>query len=919
MEKNINLGVINIDITTYALLKKRIDSIVANSSMISDLSFNNNVLTLKTVDGKIFDVDIPIPEDGVSVIGANIDENNNLILEMSDGSKKNVGELPNNSDYTLLDNKPTIGGETVDGNKTLHDYGLPEIVESITETTDINSLATTGAINGLIANIPTSDFDGNYTSLSGAPVKCTVINNVSSGWVRFCIIEKAPVSGTMIINVSRQNRTAANNGEAFSFMGVLSYNLCNSRKEASFKILNACGIGSEIPTTRVIVPDNPEWRNIYIDFLIDSTYALPVNCEMFFDPEIFKNSTITCPMAQYPPSIDTVNHKHYTFENKVKEISVDSALSETSENPVQNKVVTEALADKADKSAVVSGIKGDAETEYRGGNVNITQENLGINYWTRRKQLTPDVWYRLYEIQDPTTGMTFALTIAHDYALRASESNCLAISVDSYRKSDDLSNISIKPLTDTLKAIDSSFKKLRICEIKGNTIYIDFMPTTSTEYFTCTLSPILQSSGYDSYTIVKSNFSENPTIPDGYNVYEYDFITKTISLPADGFVKNDPNVDLSNLMTQIAHPNNFLIYDDIGKPSTMVAIPKFYLDEVIDGASHTVHPAFIINGVEQDVIYISKYQNVVENGRAYSLPMKNPQTNVTFDQAYNYCKAKGAGWHLMTNAEWAAIALWCKKNSTMPKGNNNYGKDISETLTKAIPATKGSDGKTNKVLTGSGNADWYHDGTYAGIADLNGNVWEWVSGLCLVNGEIQIFADNDAADWNNSISADSSAWKAIMSDGTLVTPNAADTLKYDWASSKITLSKTITTQEDAQKATMFENLGLASGVTAPPLLKVLGLYPDSTGYVDDYMYINNVDERLSLRGGYWDNGALSGVFALSLAGPRPFAGSFVGFRAAYCNPTATTAIVSEEGDEINNENRTETINTEQVQQTSDTA
>ena len=198
-----------------------------------------------------------------------------------------------------------------------------------------------------------NNFDGKYINLSGAPVKCTVINNVISGWVRFCIIEKAPVSGTMIINVSRQNRTAANNGEAFSFMGVLSYNLCNSRKEASFKILNACGIGSEIPTTRVIVPDNPEWRNIYIDFLTDSIYGLPVNCEMFFDPEMFKNSTITFPMTQYPPSIDTVNHKHYTFENKVKEISVDTALSETSTNPVQNKVVAAALDTKEDKPYLI--------------------------------------------------------------------------------------------------------------------------------------------------------------------------------------------------------------------------------------------------------------------------------------------------------------------------------------------------------------------------------------------------------------------------------------------------------------------------------------------------------------------------------------------------------------------------------------
>lgn len=36
--------------------------------------------------------------------------------------------------------------------------------------------------------------------------------------------------------------------------------------------------------------------------------------------------------------------------------------------------------------------------------------------------------------------------------------------------------------------------------------------------------------------------------------------------------------------------------------------------------------------------------------------------------------------HEITNAEWAAIALWCHKNGTEPKGNNDYGKDASETL-----------------------------------------------------------------------------------------------------------------------------------------------------------------------------------------------------------------------------------------------
>ena len=50
---------------------------------------------------------------------------------------------------------------------------------------------------------------------------------------------------------------------------------------------------------------------------------------------------------------------------------------------------------------------------------------------------------------------------------------------------------------------------------------------------------------------------------------------------------------------------NTVIYDDKGNPSIMVAIPKFKIKDVIDGGSDKVHPAFIVNGVEKDVIWKS--------------------------------------------------------------------------------------------------------------------------------------------------------------------------------------------------------------------------------------------------------------------------------------------------------------------------
>ena len=95
-----------------------------------------------------------------------------------------------------------------------------------------------------------------------------------------------------------------------------------------------------------------------------------------------------------------------------------------------------------------------------------------------------------------------------------------------------------------------------------------------------------------------------------------------------------------------------------------------------------------------------------------SLPGEDPAVNIDFDTSRARCEAKGHGWHLSTNAEWAAIALWCKKNGFMPYGNNNYGKDTRESNYKAIPTSTDS-GRTGRVATGTGPLTWSHDKTMA--------------------------------------------------------------------------------------------------------------------------------------------------------------------------------------------------------------
>ena len=327
--------------------------------------------------------------------------------------------------------------------------------------------------------------------------------------------------------------------------------------------------------------------------------------------------------------------------------------------------------------------------------------------------------------------------------------------------------------------------------------------------------------------------------------------------------------------------NNTVKLDDLGMPSVVVPFPKLkYSDVITDGTQDTL-PAFIVDGQEKDVLYMSKYINIIVNDRAYSLPMKDPAANLDFDRALTVCRNKGAGWHLTTNAFWAAVALWCKKNGTMPRGNNNYGQDYAHTYEKDVPTYKGGDGAIYRTATGSGPASWYHNYNMSGIADLNGNVWEWVSGLRLNNGEIQIIPYGNAMKADCNMSETSTEWKAIKADGTLVNPGTAETLKYDYANNKITLSTALTGQSDTLKNTNFENIALASNVSVPNILKALGLYPDGTGYDGDNVWINNSGERLPFRGGLWSNSADAGVFALHLSYARTRAYINVGFRAAF--------------------------------------
>ena len=142
------------------------------------------------------------------------------------------------------------------------------------------------------------------------------------------------------------------------------------------------------------------------------------------------------------------------------------------------------------------------------------------------------------------------------------------------------------------------------------------------------------------------------------------------------------NFALTSLALSSVCPTNKVIVDDKGDPSVMVEL------------------AF------------GKFQSIVHNSRTYSLPNEDPAANITLDEIEQYSKNKGNGFHCITYMEWGFLALLAKKNGTMPKGNNNYGKDSSETAIVAIQTfiDTGAGNKTGRVATGTGPVTWSDTG-----------------------------------------------------------------------------------------------------------------------------------------------------------------------------------------------------------------
>ena len=154
------------------------------------------------------------------------------------------------------------------------------------------------------------------------------------------------------------------------------------------------------------------------------------------------------------------------------------------------------------------------------------------------------------------------------------------------------------------------------------------------------------------------------------------------------------------------------------------------------------------------------------------------------------------------------------------------------------------------------------------MADIIGSSLEQQYGYRIVDCELQVLPDNNAADPEADLSANSRAWRAILPNRSndsyaLVQPGTAGTLHWNWLNSKITLDTVCDDLNVGPKGHSFSEIAVNSSHLpyVPSIVKELGLIP--TGNNDTtpgYYWVNFVaGERFPRRGGAYNDAGGAGL------------------------------------------------------------
>ena len=320
-----------------------------------------------------------------------------------------------------------------------------------------------------------------------------------------------------------------------------------------------------------------------------------------------------------------------------------------------------------------------------------------------------------------------------------------------------------------------------------------------------------------------------------------------------------------------------IIRDAAGAANVMFVLPRFTYADLgmsADMGSGDVTAFDFGSGSIKSEIFIGAY--LASGSGAVSAPMQDPRGLVTHTDARDACAAKGAGWHLMTAHEDAAIALWCMANGYEPLGNTDWGRSHAKTLltgTRADGQAPGDAYGTGLTKTGSMGPEANHDNSPYGIADLVGNMWEWRDGFLLQDGRFKISAHNTQAE---------TSWSFIDAYLDASTTTGGEPILSNQIINRLgTIGDNANTGSTASAD--WRVMTKSGGYVSNQLLRRLLLEPSLTLPQGRIYWVRNYGERLPFRGGSWNSGAGAGLAALNLSGTRAFTNTNYGSRPAFAS------------------------------------
>ena len=301
-----------------------------------------------------------------------------------------------------------------------------------------------------------------------------------------------------------------------------------------------------------------------------------------------------------------------------------------------------------------------------------------------------------------------------------------------------------------------------------------------------------------------------------------------------------------------------IIKDERGVPNYMAA---FSWTGSKDPAQ--APPMFVVCGEVVDAILISQFHNTNIQGIPYSLPYREPWVQIDLDSAAKACRAKGEGWHLLTNTEYAYLLAESRDLGTEPHGNTEGGRDYD------FPEECGVTYDGRRTLTGLDPVTWSHDHTENGVYGLKGNVWEMVTGLRLQKGRVEYIPNNDAA--AVSMARDSAAWQqAKTADGKPIYLSGGDGVTITTGQAK----------EDWDGVHM-RDIQLDGLESIPQIIFDLAILPPDYKERKDGIYVDSeLAEAVPFRGSSFYNASFAGASAVYLDNPRSNVSVSIGFRSA---------------------------------------